>query len=267
MKNKNGIFLWRVACVFWIAFFLGKSPSFAANQSQEAWQAGQDFYQYLWKGDFTNVFERIKQDPKIVNRPLWTGDTPILVASESGHPDVVELLLMNHADINVRGRFGETALHYAVNKGDAKTAEVLLKYKADINAQNDNHIPPICYAFKNVEVLKVLLAHGADINANGTMNSPLAMALGNYKNTGPGVIEFIVTNGLDVSKCDQGPIIDVLFRNDTNLMKLLLPLYVNTTNPAVLRNANLVLYHSPIIYGIYSCFSFAVVRGFGHGQT
>src|SRR5450631_1672714 len=25
------------------------------------------------------------------------------------------------------------------------------------------------------------------------------------------------------------------------------------------------LYHSPIIFGIYSCFSFAVMRGLGHG--
>jgi ankyrin repeat protein len=230
MKNQPPIFFRLFVGIAWLALLLGATPSFSASPSRQDWQSAHDFYQSLWKGDFTNIFERIKQDPKIVNQPLWTGDTPILVAAESGHPDVVELLLTNHADINVRGRFGETPLHYAVNKGDAKTAEVLLKYKADINATDDSHIPPIVYSYRNVEVIKVLLAHGADINANVTHNSLLSMALGNHQGVGLGVIEFIVTNGVDVSKCGEDPILDAMFQNDTNVMKLLAPLYLNSTD-------------------------------------
>lgn len=71
---------------------------------------------------------------------------------------------------------------HAVKKNDLKEAEKYLKLGADVNAADDNELVPLHYAAvcQHVEMVKWLLAHGADVNKQNAWNywTPLHYALG-----------------------------------------------------------------------------------------
>ena len=73
-----------------------------------------------------------------------TGATPLLIASAIGHPEVVELLLDNGADPNVKDANGFTSLHHAVRDSD---------YGLDPGEKATS-----------LRTVKALLAHGANPN-------------------------------------------------------------------------------------------------------
>ncbi|RPB06611.1 ankyrin, partial [Morchella conica CCBAS932] len=57
-------------------------------------------------------------------------------ASEGGHKAVVDVLLSHSADINVKDRWGMTAIYYASEAGHRAVVEVLLSHGADIGAKD-----------------------------------------------------------------------------------------------------------------------------------
>ena len=68
---------------------------------------------------------------------------PLHMAAIEGHDQVVELLLANGADANVRDLENSTPLHYAANKSHLNTTEILLRYGADVNAKDDEGETPL----------------------------------------------------------------------------------------------------------------------------
>jgi uncharacterized protein len=74
-----------------------------------------------------------------------SGATPLIIASSIGHPEVVNLLLDNGADPNVKDANGFTSLHHTVRDSD---------YGLDAAAKATS-----------VVIVKALLAHGANPNA------------------------------------------------------------------------------------------------------
>jgi len=100
------------------------------------------------------------------NRVYWDA-TPMMYAAAAGHRDVLELLLAKGADPSHQKRtWRVSALHEAVGRNDIETVRILLKYKANPNVIRWNYTAgaPIHEA-KGEEMLKILLDHGADINA------------------------------------------------------------------------------------------------------
>src|SRR5204863_3948005 len=102
-----------------------------------------------------------------------------------GQVEMVELLVTNNADINAHGTWGKTALHFAAMNGNAKMVEFLLKHKADVDARDKDGFTPIIQA-RGADVIKLLLAYGADINAHGGRNTLFSQTLENPKTVGAG---------------------------------------------------------------------------------
>lgn len=114
-----------------------------------------------------------------------TGYTPLIVAAEKGHLEIVELLLASEADVAARDGRGFTALHYASMKGTywggdhwdpvACPAIIarLIEGGADVNAADQRGITPLHLAVFNEsdEVVKELLEHGADPNSGQDLES------------------------------------------------------------------------------------------------
>ena len=90
--------------------------------------------------------------------------SPLGAASYWGHVEVVQLLLEHHADVNAQNhRRKYTALYWASRSGQLAVVRMLLEHGADVNAKRSNGRPALAYA-KNEEVAQVLIAYGATRN-------------------------------------------------------------------------------------------------------
>ena len=83
-------------------------------------------------------------------------------------PDMIELLVDDGADVNVRDYDGETPLLNAVFTGNTSIARKLIELGADVNipnhSSNDAAIH-LAVAFDNTEILPLLIDKGADYKA------------------------------------------------------------------------------------------------------
>jgi ankyrin repeat protein len=97
--------------------------------------------------------------------------TPLLLASQYGHTDVVRLLLDHNADVYAHDDDGDTSLHESAGYGHLEITQMLLNRKAEVNFQNKNGSTPLLRASGdqysgtlNLEVVQLLLDHGADVH-------------------------------------------------------------------------------------------------------
>jgi ankyrin repeat protein len=101
--------------------------------------------------------------------------SPLVAALAGEHFQTADLLRLNGADPNVRGLEECTPLHSAVNCysdcGNLEVALKLIEYDADIDAKKNGFgSTPLHWAsrghhFEDGSVLRLLLKHGADVNA------------------------------------------------------------------------------------------------------
>jgi ankyrin repeat protein len=72
----------------------------------------------------------------MVNAKNDSNWTPLHMASQEGHLDVVGLLLDRGGDVNIQNEVGETALHLAVYYGHLDVVKVLHDHGADVQIEN-----------------------------------------------------------------------------------------------------------------------------------
>lgn len=93
-----------------------------------------------------------------------------------GHMDIVDLLISNGANVDLKSESGDTALHYAAQKNHIGIAEMLLKNGADINLKGYRGLVPLHFAvtFDSVQLCEKFIIQGADVNVtNDDGQTPL----------------------------------------------------------------------------------------------
>ena len=141
------------------ATLVGTTPLFpAVNVSAEA----------------TRVLLEHGADP---NRATRAGVTPILFTRDAA---VVALLVAKGADVLARSKVGETALMDAAARGDLAAAKILLERGADVNAVDHRGYTALVLAAHfdgdAVELVRLLLARGANIDAKADGETALSLA-------------------------------------------------------------------------------------------
>jgi hypothetical protein len=111
------------------------------------------------------------QDDKIVVDSVETETVPLVKAVASNDLKVVTALLAKGADANVKDSVGIPVLVMAIRHGPPPLVEILLKNRADPNVRDvDTDFTPLFEEFNQkahvrADVVKMLLAAGADVNA------------------------------------------------------------------------------------------------------
>jgi ankyrin repeat protein len=104
-------------------------------------------------------------------------NTPLRQAN--GVLDIMEWLLNHDADVNAQGYNDYTPLHIAAINGQLQAFQMLIEHNADIHVQNAYGMIPLHVAAAGTEdhrdhmidIMQVLLDHGADPNARDNNNS------------------------------------------------------------------------------------------------
>ena len=91
------------------------------------------------------------------------------VSEINNHNEVIEILLQNHADINIKNNRRETALSLAVISGKKDIVATLLRNGAYANIKKRDGFTPLLEAVWRgyKDIAKILLENGAKINAKG----------------------------------------------------------------------------------------------------
>ncbi|KAL3479600.1 ankyrin repeat-containing domain protein [Aspergillus californicus] len=101
--------------------------------------------------------------PVPISKPL---SEMLLLATASGKPSLVQLLIRFGWGLGRCGAHYDTPLHIAAEKGNLALVEMLLSYGSDVNACDRHHYTPlqraVCYGC--VEVVRYLIGAGADVH-------------------------------------------------------------------------------------------------------
>jgi hypothetical protein len=131
-----------------------------------------------------------------VNAKCYADRTPLHVASQEGHVDVVQVLLDHGAHVNAQeDSMKWTPLHFASFEGNLKVAQLLLEHEATLNTRSKAGNTPVYLAVRggHMEVVRLLLSHGADVHINGESGgSPLKIATGKGRHD---IVQLLRENG------------------------------------------------------------------------
>jgi len=152
-----------------------------------------------------------------VNHHSEYGFTPLHFAAARGQADIVSFLLDHGANVNAKGDDGDTPLHWAAKvefdpdegkhyipapydrKGKAEAARVLVARGANVNAQNTSNRSPLFQAAHgNTALAKFLLETGANANATDVSGFNPLHEVGNAE-----IATLLIEHGANVNARDK----------------------------------------------------------------
>merc|ERR1740119_80751 len=120
-----------------------------------------------------------------------------MLATNNGDHNIVNLLILNNADVNLKIGDGNTAL-LSLSGKHADIAATLLDHGANPDITTKGGDSPLKSAAweENLDLIEVLLGHGADINIRvDGRSTPLIAAAWTGNNT---IVKFLLSKGADI---------------------------------------------------------------------
>lgn len=120
----------------------------------------------------------------------------------------VSVLIDYGANPDDRGRYGLTALHYAVRGGKLPLIQLLLERGASVEAQDDGGLTPLVHLSKTrskadpIPVMELLAAHGASLDSRDESQNTLLMHFARQGKVEP--VRWLLEHGADRDARNKG---------------------------------------------------------------
>ena len=167
-----------------------------------------------------------------ISKPNKFGHTPLMLAAREGRDPLVSLLIALHVDVNFEGKT-DSALYFAVGRDHLSTVKLLL----DAGARTTRPAAPpttdrtsrpllaLAAWRDDLELIDVLLAHGADINSRGDDGkSVIGDALWGSK---PETIQHLLDKGVDPNLLDDHGLTGLMYATNYKFALDVLPAFLN----------------------------------------
>ncbi len=158
------------------------------------------------------------KNPSFLNKKVYKGFAPLMIASAWGKIDAIRFLLEKGADPNLVDADGFSPLMRAQ---DVETIKLLLNAHADINAKDNAGFTPLMHAIngeKSREIVTLLLENGAN-PSNISKDKLTAMRLATVHDR-PEIVQDILTfSSTPLSDSDYSYALQYASRNSFALMK------------------------------------------------
>lgn len=151
-------------------------------------------------GNFEKITALIQSSPDSISAKNQNGDSPLHLAAENGHLEIVKFLIEKGADVLDRNNSGRVALHQAAIKGHIDVMEFLIAQGTPVDAPSLQKYTPLHYTamWGNKETLEYLIAKGANVNNRESNNNytPIihATAFNKIEN-----VETLIKHGAEVN--------------------------------------------------------------------
>lgn len=129
------------------------------------------------------------------------GFTAFQYALDGNNLKVLKILIQAGVEVSSKSTLGgNSALHHAVEAEDESMVEFLLESGADANARNDVHTTVLGHAINlgNLEIVKKLIAAGADVHNSGVRSGKTALHLAAALNDVT-TIQNLISQGVNVN--------------------------------------------------------------------
>ncbi|XP_067668025.1 uncharacterized protein [Haliotis asinina] len=171
------------------------------NSSCRDARADTDLHHACEKGYLAEVKRILDTGRADVNSRDGDGRTPVMLAADEGHSDVVELLVSQGADVSLVDDYHDNILHLACIGRNRKTVEFVLSLDGvDVNSRGFRSWTPVMLAarWRRRDVVELLVSQGADVSlVDDDDNNILHYAcMGGHRKT----VEFVLSlDGVDVN--------------------------------------------------------------------
>ncbi|MGA2879560.1 MAG: ankyrin repeat domain-containing protein [Bryobacteraceae bacterium] len=136
----------------------------------------------------------------------------------------LKALLDQKASANLADHHGITPLMYAAEVGSVDAMRVLIDHGADVNAQNDFGSTALMWSTPDTAKVRLLLDHGAQVNLIAKSGRS-ALIIAAFTNPSAEVVRLLLAKGAKVDVMDRRqvtPLNAATFGNDTTTVRLLL---------------------------------------------
>lgn len=151
---------------------------------------------------------------------------PLVKAASRGQTEEVRRLIKEGVDVNKRTGSGETALMLAVWDNRIEVARILIEHGADVNAiepKGDIEVTALMIAarYGRIKMMRLLIEHGADVNAKSLEHGYTVLQRA-VRNGQTEAVKLLIEHGADVNARNGVGLTAMYYARNEAMKKLLI---------------------------------------------